>query len=237
MQRDSILARRSFANLGWPEHRIRELLKASESLLDGLAWRGDQANETGLERYGRAMAGQTAALDDFVVLASLHDRRAAERVVASLRHKFRAMARKGHASALVVNANPDGSLKVTQSRTLTSSDLMTTLLRLPVSWTIGFFGIFSGLKGTKEASKAAHSREGHVGSDEHAAHAILSEAGPHSALLLVRCRDQAMRDEVSARAADRAVHLWQGSVRDLLAALDPGTNHDWVRSALGQPSK
>ena len=183
------------------------------------------------------MAAENSASEEFVVLASLHDRRAAERLVASLGHKFRAVARKGHASALVVSANADSSLKLTQSRTLTRSDLTATLLRIPVSWTVGFFGLFSGLKGAKAASKAVHSREGHVGSDEHAAHAILADAGPHAALLLVRCRDQSMREEVGARAADRAVNSWQGSVKDLLAALEPGSQDDWVRSALGQPSK
>jgi hypothetical protein len=183
------------------------------------------------------MAPTKRESEEFIVLASFRDRGAAERLVASLRHKFRVAARKGNAFALVISANPDGSLKVTQSRILTSSDLMATLIHIPIAWTVGFFGVFSGLKGSKEASKAAHSREGHVGSDEHAAHALLAEVGPHSALLLVRCRDQSMQEEVGARTTDRAVNSWQGSVKDLLAALDPGSQHDWVRSALGQPSK
>jgi hypothetical protein len=136
----------------------------------------------------------------------------------------------------VISANPDGSLKVTQSRVVTSSDVTSTLIRLPVAWTVGFFGIFSGLQGKKSASRAGHSREGHVGSDEHAAYAILAEVGPHSAPLLVRCRDESVRDEVGARAADRAVNSWRGSLNNFLAALDPGALHDWVRSALGQPS-
>jgi hypothetical protein len=108
------------------------------------------------------MADEKSAPEEFVVLASFHDRRDAERLVASLRHKFRAVVRKGHASALVISANPDSSVKVTQSRVVTSSDVTSTLIRLPVAWTVGFFGIFSGLQGKKSASRAGHSREGHA---------------------------------------------------------------------------
>lgn len=65
----------------------------------------------------------SAPPDELVVFASVDNRRAAERMVASLGHKFRKMARKGGTSALVVSGNPDGSLKLTQSRALTAGDL------------------------------------------------------------------------------------------------------------------
>ena len=57
-------------------------------------------------------------------------------------HTFRRTARKGHASALVVSGNPDGSLKVTQSRAITACDLTAFLMRASLAWTIGFMGLF-----------------------------------------------------------------------------------------------
>ena len=183
------------------------------------------------------MAAENSDPDEFVVIASLSDRRAAERLVASFGHKFRAVARKRHASALVVTANPDGSLKLTESRALESRNLIAVFLRLSLSWTVGFMGIVSGLKGTKEASHAAHVRERHVGSDEHPAHAILAEAGPHAAIVLVRCNDRSLCQEVATQASNRAINSWQASLQDFLAALDPGSQHDWVRNALGQATK
>jgi hypothetical protein len=45
-----------------------------------------------------------------------------------------------------------------------------------------------------------------------------------------------MRHKVSERAADSAVGTWDGSLAEFLAALDPGSKHDWVRDALGVPS-
>jgi hypothetical protein len=174
--------------------------------------------------------------EEFVVLASLDSRRAAERIVASFGHKFRRVARQGKASALVVSSNPDGSLKVTGSRVLTGGDLTAALMAASVVWTAGFRGVVSILKRSKSVARAGRIRGGHVGSEEDAAHAILAEAGPHSAIVLVRCKDREMWQEVSARPADRAINSWQASLTEFLAALDPGTPHDWVRAALAEPS-
>jgi hypothetical protein len=51
-----------------------------------------------------------------VVLASFDGYRQAEQMLASLGREFRRKARKGGARAVVVRGNPDGSLKVTESR-------------------------------------------------------------------------------------------------------------------------
>jgi hypothetical protein len=172
-----------------------------------------------------------------VVLARFDSYRHAEHMLASLGHGFRAKARKGGATAVVVRGNPDGSLKVTESRVLSASDFVSTVLRVSLSWTIGFMGLFSTLKGAKEEARAAHVRKGHAGSDEHRAHEILAGAGPHAALVLVRCQDQQTRQVVAAAAADSAEDSWDGSLTDFLAALDPGSAHDWVRAAIGEPSR
>jgi hypothetical protein len=41
---------------------------------------------------------------------------------------------------------------------------------------------------------------------------------------------------VAAAAADSAEDSWDGSLTEFLAALDPGSDHDWVRAAVGEPS-
>jgi hypothetical protein len=173
---------------------------------------------------------------DSVVLASFDSYRHAEHMLASLGRGFRTKARKGGATAVVVRGNPDGSLEVTESRVLSASDLVSTVLRISLSWTIGFMGLFSTLKGAKEEARAAHARKGHTGSGEHRAHEILAGAGPHAAIVLVRCQDQQTRQMVAAAAADSAKGSWDGSLTEFLAALDPGSAHDWVRAAVGEPS-
>lgn len=136
----------------------------------------------------------------------------------------------------MVRGNPDGSLKVTESRVLSASDLVSTVLRVSLSWMIGFMGLFSTVKGAKEQARAAHVRKGHAGSDEHRAHEILAAAGPHAAIVLVRCQDQETRQRAAAAAADSAEDSWDGPLTEFLAALDPGSAHDWVRAAVGKPS-
>jgi len=171
-----------------------------------------------------------------VILASFENRRAAEHMLASLRRGFRTKHRKGHATALVISANKDGSLKLTQSRVLSASGFVYTLLRIGLSVTIGFMGLFSTLKGAKGGVHEARERGSHVGSDEQAVHAILAKAGPHAALVLVCCDDQELRQAVVAKAAERASESWDGSRAQFLARLDPGSQHDWIRAALGEPS-
>jgi hypothetical protein len=103
-----------------------------------------------------------------VILASFENRRAAEHMLASLRRGFRKTHRKGHATALVISGNKDGSLKLTQSRVLTASGFVYTLIRIPLSVTIGFTGILSTLRGVKGAVNEVRERESQVGSDEQA---------------------------------------------------------------------
>ena len=180
---------------------------------------------------GAAGAGQES-----VVLASFENRHAAEHMLLSLGRGFRKKARKGGATAFVVSGNKEGSLKLTESRVLEASDLTATLLRISVSWMVGFWGTLSTLKGVKAGARAAHKRESHVGSDEQRVHEIIAEAGPKAAIALIRCKDPEMGQAVAARAADRACHSWHGSLAQFLAGLDPGSKHDWVRSALDEPS-
>ena len=172
-----------------------------------------------------------------VVLASFDSYRHAEHMLASLRHGFRAKARKGGATAVVIRGNPDGSLKVTESRVLSASDFIATLMRISLSWLIGFMGLFSTLKGARQGVRAAEARKGHAGPDEHRAHEILAAAGPHAALVLVRCKDPETRQAVAAAAADSATDSWDGPLTEFLAALDPGPAHDWVRAAVGDRSR
>jgi hypothetical protein len=170
-----------------------------------------------------------------VVIASFDSYRHAEHMLASLGRGFRKKFRKGGTPAVVVRGNADGSLKLTQSRVLTASGLVSALIRVSLSWTVGFMGLFSTLKGAKGEVHAAHVREGHVGSDEHPAHKILAEAGPDAAIVVVRCEDRDTQQMVVAAAADSASRSWDGSLTEFLAHLDPGSTHDWVRAALGEP--
>jgi hypothetical protein len=171
-----------------------------------------------------------------VVLASFTSRRAAEHMLVSLGRDFRRTARKGHASAFVVSENTDKSLKLTQSRVVTASEVSHALIHLSVSWTVGLMGIGSAIKGAKSSVHAFREHERHVGADEHPAHAILAQAGSHGAAVLVTCNDQTTHQNVSDGAANSAVHRWTGSLAEFLDALDPSPNDDWVRHALGVPA-
>ncbi|MET9902205.1 hypothetical protein [Streptomyces sp. NPDC006446] len=171
-----------------------------------------------------------------VVIASFDGHRDAEHMLASLGRGFRRKARKGGTTALVIRGNSDGSLKLTQSRVMTANDLTYTLMSVSLAWTVGLMGLRSMFKGAKSEARAAHVRQGHLRADAHQAHEILAEAGPQAAITLVRCKDQDMRHMVVTAAADRARRSWDGSLTDFLAALDPGSTHDWVRAALGEPT-
>jgi hypothetical protein len=183
------------------------------------------------EANSAAKSGQ-----DSVVLASFDGYRPAEHMLASLGRGFRRKARKGGAVAVVVRGNPDGSLKVTESRVLEAGDLVAVLMRVSLSWMVGFMGLFSMTKGARGGVRAVEVRGGHVGSDEHRAHQILAEAGPHAAIVLVRCKDPETRQLVAAAAANSAKGSWDGPLTEFLAALDPGKDHDWARAAVGEPS-
>jgi hypothetical protein len=182
------------------------------------------------------MAAEVDPAQDWVILASFESRHAAERMLASLRRGFRKQARKGDATALVISANKDGSLKLTQSRVLSAGNFVYTLTRISLSVTVGFAGIISMLRGAKGGVHEVHEHGSHVGSDEKAAHAILAQVGPGAALALVCCDDQETRQAVIVQAADRANESWDGSRAQFLADLDPGNQHDWLRAAIGEPS-
>jgi hypothetical protein len=177
----------------------------------------------------------TPGLDqDSVILASFENRHAAEHMLASLRRGFRKKARKGHVTALVISGNKDGSLKLTQSRVLTASGFVYNLVRISLSLTIGLLAIFSTLSGVKGGVHEVRERQAHVGSDEQAVHALLGRVGLDAALVLVCCDDIELRQAVVSRAADRASESWNGSHAEFLASLDPGSQHDWLRTAIGE---
>lgn len=136
----------------------------------------------------------------------------------------------------MISGNKDGSLKLTQSRVLTASGFVDTLLRISLSWTIGFMGLLTTLRGGKGAVHEIRERKSHVGSDAQRAHELLAQVGPDAALVLVRCDDQEVRRAVVAGVVDRASESSDGSRAEFLGALDPGSQYDWVRAAVGEPS-
>ncbi|MFF1872052.1 hypothetical protein [Kitasatospora herbaricolor] len=172
-----------------------------------------------------------------VVIASFDTHQHAERMLASLGRGFRKEARGAGTTAVVISGNADGSLRLNQSRVLTASGFADALFRVSLSWTVGFMGLGSTLKGAKVGVHAAGVRKGHVVSDAQQIHRILGEAGPHAAIALVRCKDADTRQMVAAAAAGRARDSWDGSLTEFLATLDPGSTHDWVRAAVGEASK
>ncbi|MCX5007877.1 hypothetical protein OHB05_35435 [Streptomyces sp. NBC_00638] len=169
---------------------------------------------------------------DSVVIASFDNRHRAEHMLASLGRGFRRKARKDGTTAVVIRGNADGSLTLTQSRVLTANGLANALFHVSLSWMVGFMGLFSTLKGARAGAHAAEVRKGHVGSNARQAHRVLAEAGPHAAITLVRCKDTDTRQMVAAAAGERAKDSWDGSLTELLATLDPGSAHDWVRAAV-----
>lgn len=56
-------------------------------------------------------------------------------------------------------------------------------------------------------------------------------------MVLIRCNDRQTRQLVAAAAAKDAKASWDGPLAEFLAALDPGPAHDWVREAVGEPSR
>ena len=125
---------------------------------------------------------------------------------------------------------------MTESRVLQTGDSTAVVIRLSASRAVGFMGIYSTLKGAGGGVRAARKRHGHVGSDDERAHELLADVGPNAALVLIRCKDDEMRQPVAARARERGAYEWDGPLADFLSALDPGSQHDWVRAALGVSS-
>ena len=75
-----------------------------------------------------------------MVIASFENRHAAENMLASLGRKFRKDARKGHAAAFVIGGNADGSLKLTGSRVLEASGLVSTVVGISAFVMVGLIG-------------------------------------------------------------------------------------------------
>jgi len=171
-----------------------------------------------------------------IVLASFENRHAAEHWLASFGRDFRRQARKGHVEAFVVSSNKDGSLKLTESRVLTTTGVAALIPHLIASIMLGFIGIRSMLRGAKIEGHAMHKRAPHVGSDEHEAHAILAQAGPSAAIVMVSCDHLETRHELAAQGSERAITMWDGSRAEFLSVLEPGSTDDWVRDALGESS-
>ncbi|WP_327184474.1 hypothetical protein [Streptomyces sp. NBC_01334] len=171
-----------------------------------------------------------------VVIADFDNRHHAEHMLVSLGRGFRRKARTDGTTAVVITGNADGSLRVTQSRVLTANGFVNALFRISLAWTAGFMGLFATLKGARVGAHAAEVRKGHVGSKAQQAQRILAEVGPDAAVTLVRCKDTDTRQMVAAAAATRAEESWEGTLTEFLAALDPGSAHDWVRAAVGEPS-
>lgn len=174
---------------------------------------------------------------DSVVIASFDTHQRAERMLASLGRGFRKNVNRTGTTAVVISGNADGSLRLNQSRVLTASGLADAVFRFALSWTVGFMGLGATLKGAKVGAHAAGVRKGHVRSDAQQIHRILVEAGPHAAVALIRCKDAETRRLIAAAAAERAKDSWDGSLAEFLATLDPGSTHDWVRAAVGEPPK
>jgi hypothetical protein len=177
-----------------------------------------------------------AVPQESIVLATFKDRFAAERMLASLGRTFRREALAGKANVFVISANADGSLKLTESRAVQASGLVSTGIRVTGALLAGFMGLFSTLKEAFRVRRATRARASHVGPGDIRSHEILAQVGPDAAAALVRCKDEEIRHKVSEKAADSAVGTWDGSLAEFLAALDPGSKHDWVRDALGVPS-
>ena len=182
------------------------------------------------------MASEVDAAQDWVILAGFQNGRAAEHMVASLGRGFRQKHRKGHAEALVVTANKDGSLKITQSRALSASGFIYTVMRIGLSVLVGFMGMLGAVGGARGSVKEARHRGAHVGADDRRAHELLGGIGPDADIVLVTGDDNETRQAVAAQATDQASDSWDGSRAEFLAALDPGSQHDWVRAALHEPT-
>ena len=50
-------------------------------------------------------------------------------------------------------------------------------------------------------------------------------------------KDSETRQAVAAAAAGSAKQSWDGPLTEFLAALDPGSAHDWVRAAVGERNR
>jgi hypothetical protein len=172
---------------------------------------------------------------EWVVIAGLQNRHAAEHMLDSLGCEFRHDARRGHVDAFVVSGNADGSLKLTESRVLEAGGAAAAAARVSIFMLAGLIGVGAMLKGAKGTAHASHKRSSRVGSDEQRAQEILAQVGTHAAILLVRCQDEETRKLVATAAADGASYSWDGSMDDFSPASSPAASTTG-RAALDKPS-
>ncbi len=194
-------------------------------------------NAGGIEEFTRKPAPKVAATSGQesaeLVAASFPSRRQAEHMVASLGHRFRREARRGHVAAFVVTTNRDGTFSVAQSRVITASGLVVATMGIIIATIAGLVGMISALRGAKTTVEAARVHRRHVGSGVEKLAEFLGQGDLQGALTLIRCSDKEVKT-VLARADDRANHYWHGSRSEFLAALDRlGREYDWARPAAG----
>ena len=89
-----------------------------------------------------------AVPQESILLATFKDRFAAERMLASLGRTFRREALAGKANVFVISANADGSLKLTESRAVQASGLVSTGIRVTGALLAGFHGPFLDAEGS-----------------------------------------------------------------------------------------
>ena len=109
-----------------------------------------------------------AVPQESIVLATFKERFAAERMLASLGRTFRREALAGKANVFVISANADGSLKLTESRDVQASGLVSTGIRVTGALLAGFMGLFSTVKEAfrvRRATRARHRTWDRVTSD------------------------------------------------------------------------
>src|SRR5215218_5408288 len=102
--------------------------------------------------------------EDWVVFASFDNARHGEHMFVTLGRAFRKDVRDGHAAAIVVTENADGSLKLRDNLVRTLTGYVGTLMHLSVSWLTGFMGVTSAAKGVRHGVHAATLHQAHLGS-------------------------------------------------------------------------
>jgi uncharacterized membrane protein len=171
-----------------------------------------------------------------VVVTSFTSRRAAERMVASLGHRFRHQARSGSAAAFVVTRDPDGSFKLAQSRVVTATGVVANVSKFTAIVMAGLIGIGPAIKGVKAARHRAHQRQSGVGQDADRLARVFDRLDPHGACVLFHCTDEQTAQAVVTRADERGDHGSHYAQTEFLALLDRlGTDYDWIRPAVAEP--
>ncbi len=183
--------------------------------------------------HAKALAADSAS----VVVASFKSRRVAERMVASLGHRFRHQALKGSASAFVATRNRDGSFRLVQSRVVTTTGIVASVTKFAAIVMAGLIGIGPAIEGVKNAGHRAHQRQSGVGQDADCLAEVFDGLGPHGACVLLYCTDEEMAQAVARRACELGDHSSHYARNEFLALLDRlGKAYDWIRPAVAEPA-